>query len=281
MQACRNHTLGEQVKEEFYKDKATESSQILVLSLDLASMDSIRSFVKQFQRLQLPLHYLILNAGVLGVDLSYTRDNVEMHFGVNHLGHFMLSLLLMETMINTKDSRMVIVSSTMYVLGSLHFLDDMHYKKRRYSSFEAYSCSKLCNLLFMHELCKRCTSANLNYPSIVAVHPGYVHTRVARHLNEWVYYLYDRVASLFLSSPEQGAATVYAAAVDWKSFSGIFTTNVDQLLTLAPNAVDDSASKCLWRKSLSLLYLPPQVIDKLRYLGMVDEDEYLQCRMKR
>jgi NAD(P)-dependent dehydrogenase (short-subunit alcohol dehydrogenase family) len=124
MQACRNHTLGEQVKEEFYKDKATESSQILVLSLDLASMDSIRSFVKQFQRLQLPLHYLILNAGVLGVDLSYTRDNVEMHFGVNHLGHFMLSLLLMETMINTKDSRMVIVSSTSEYLYSRSYIKE-------------------------------------------------------------------------------------------------------------------------------------------------------------
>jgi len=124
MQACRNHTLGEQVKEEFYKDKATESSQILVLSLDLASMDSIRSFVKQFQRLQLPLHYLILNAGVLGVDLSYTRDNVEMHFRVNHLGHFMLSLLLMETMINTKDSRMVIVSSTSEYLYSRSYIKE-------------------------------------------------------------------------------------------------------------------------------------------------------------
>jgi len=124
MQACRNHTLGEQVKEEFYKDKATESSQILVLSLDLASMDSIRSFVEQFQRLQLPLHYLILNAGVLGVDLSYTRDNVEMHFGVNHLGHFMLSLLLMETMINTKDSRMVIVSSTSEYLYSRSYIKE-------------------------------------------------------------------------------------------------------------------------------------------------------------
>ncbi|GJQ13328.1 hypothetical protein GpartN1_g5119.t1 [Galdieria partita] len=273
--ACRNCKLGQQVKEEFCsKDKAREN-KIWVLPLDLTCQTSIRSFVEQFKSLQLPLDYLILNAGVLGVPLSYTKDNVELHFGVNHLGHFMLTLLLMENLIQTKHSRVVIVSSLTYLLGSLH-LDDINYKKRRYRSFEAYATSKLCNLLFMRELCKRCKSEQL---SVVAVHPGDVHTQVARHFGKWIYYLYEQLASIILRSPEQGALSVYAAAVDpyLSSFSGIFTMNVDQLVALAPNAIHDASSKCLWKKSLSLISFQSHEIEMLRSLRILYEDEYLQC----
>ncbi|GJD09285.1 Short-chain dehydrogenase TIC 32, chloroplastic [Galdieria sulphuraria] len=273
--ACRNSTLGYQVKEEFCaKNKALEA-KIWVLPLDLQSTASIRAFVEQWKSLQLPLDYLILNAGVLGVPLSYTEDHVEMHFGVNHLGHFMLTLLLMENLIQTKHSRVVIVSSLTYLLGSLR-LDDINYKNRRYRSFEAYASSKLCNLLFMRELCKRCKSDHL---SIVAVHPGDVHTQVARHFGKWIYYLYDKVASVFLRSPEQGALSVYAAAVDpyLSSFSGIFTMNVDQLVPLAANATHDASSKYLWKKSLSLISFHPNEVEMLRSLRILDEDEYLQC----
>jgi hypothetical protein len=130
--------------------------------------------------------------------------------------------------------------------------------------------------LFMRELCKRCKSDQL---SIVAVHPGDVHTQVARHFGKWIYYLYDKIASLFLRTPEQGAASVYSAAVDpyLSSFSGIFTMNIDQLVPLAAHAVNDVSSDGLWKKSLSLIRFRSSEVEMLRNLHILHDDEYLQC----
>lgn len=124
----------------------------------------------------------------------------------------------------------------------------------------------------MRELCKRCKSDKL---SVVAVHPGDVHTRVARHFAKWIYYLYDKLASWFLKSPEQGALTVYAAAVDpyLSCFSGIFTMNVNQLVSLSGNATDDSASKYLWKKSLQLVSFRHNELEMLHRLGILEQSE--------
>eukprot|EP00871_Galdieria_phlegrea_P002483 jgi/Galph1/3235/GphlegSOOS_G1913.1 len=274
--ACRNMKSGEQVIEELCDSDIQSTKRLVVLELDLSSTNSVRSFVRKFESLQVPLHYLILNAGVMGGPLAFTQDGVELHFGVNHLGHFMLTMLLMDKISETSGVRIVVVSSLTYLLGSLQ-LDDINYRKRSYRRFEAYATSKLCNLLFMRELCKRCLSWKLK---IASVHPGDVHTNVARNFGHIISLLYHKIASLFLRSPKEGAATVFNAAVDpfLTQFSGIFVMNVNRVVPLVENALDESDAKALWSKSLQMIPWQPKELDMLKRLQLIDnEEERLLC----
>ena len=96
--------------------------KIKVLELDLASLCSVNKFVEEFQKLRLPLHYLVLNAAVLGVPYNLTHEGFEMHFGVNYLGHLYLTQLLLPLLRKekTEDVRIVAVCCTSPVKSSSH-----------------------------------------------------------------------------------------------------------------------------------------------------------------
>ena len=81
------------------------------MELDLASLHSIRNFAASFQKRHLPLHILVLNAAVFGGPLSHTVDGIERHFAVNHLGHYYLANLLIDTLRESQPSRLVVVAS--------------------------------------------------------------------------------------------------------------------------------------------------------------------------
>ena len=126
--------------------------------MDLASLDSVRNFAKRINEKEDRIDLLINNAGIMACPKWKTKDGFEMQFGVNHLGHFLLTNLLLDKIKNTKSSRIVNVSSRAYMRGKMHW-DDLNLdKEKSYEPRVAYNQSKLANVLFTRELAKRLKS---------------------------------------------------------------------------------------------------------------------------
>ncbi|MBO0883174.1 MAG: SDR family NAD(P)-dependent oxidoreductase [Mycobacterium sp.] len=152
--ACRNTTKAEQVASHIDGDVRVEA-------LDLADLGSVRKFADQAE----PCDVLINNAGLMRVPFARTAEGFEMQFGVNHLGHFALTGLLLDRIAD----RVVTLSSIAHQYGRNFVLDDITYTHRRYRRSHAYFEAKLANLLFARELQRRLAgSAKRSY----AVHPG-------------------------------------------------------------------------------------------------------------
>ena len=144
-----------------------------VAVLDLASLDSVRAFARDWSGQ--PIDLLINNAGVMIPPLSRTADGFELQFGTNHLGHFALTHLLLPNV----TGRVVTVSSSAHRYGRIVF-DDLNWERRRYRAWRAYGQSKLANLLFTAELQRRLTEAGSPVLSMAA-HPGYAATNLQSH----------------------------------------------------------------------------------------------------
>ncbi|MDH3213236.1 MAG: oxidoreductase [Myxococcales bacterium] len=145
------------------------------LPLDLASLESVRSFSDAFCKAYPELHVLCNNAGVMALPQRRTADGFEMQLGTNHLGHFALTGRLLERLLATPGARVVNVSSTAHRIGRMRF-DDLH-AERGYRRWRAYGQSKLANLLFTYELQRRLERKGANVAS-VACHPGYAATNL-------------------------------------------------------------------------------------------------------
>ena len=170
--ACRNLVKGAAAEAEIRAE--LPSADIELASLDLSSLDSVRSFARAFDERGVPLDLLINNAGVMAPPRSETADGFELQFGTNHLGHFALTAHLIGLMKND-DARVVTLSSGAHHIGRIDF-DDLNWK-RRYSRWRAYGQSKLANLIFALELNRRLRAAESTVTSIAA-HPGYSATNL-------------------------------------------------------------------------------------------------------
>lgn len=155
LMACRNPDSARIVADSFDGDTR-------VHRLDLADLSSVRTFVDSLDG---EVDVLINNAGVMGVPKGITADGFERHIGINHLGAFALTGLL----INRVRDRVVTVSSGLHILGRIG--DDLNWERRRYQRWLAYAQSKLANLLFAYELQRRLAAADRRTIS-VAAHPG-------------------------------------------------------------------------------------------------------------
>ena len=150
-----------------------------IVTLDLASLESVRSaaarLVERFDRIDL----LVNNAGVMWTPHQETVDGFELQFGTNHLGHFAFTGLLLDRMLTVPGSRVVTVASLAHMGGRIDFAD-LH-SKRRYGRSRAYAQSKLANLLFAYELQRRCEAAQAATVS-VAAHPGLTAGNLGRNV---------------------------------------------------------------------------------------------------
>ncbi|MGH7857680.1 MAG: oxidoreductase [Candidatus Binatia bacterium] len=151
------------------------NAKVEVLSLDLASLASVRAFVASFGSRHARLDVLCNNAGVMALPYSKTSDGFEMQLGTNHLGHFALTGLLLPKLLSTPGARIVTQSSTAHRMGRIAF-DDLH-SERSYGKWTAYGQSKLANLLFAYELQRRLERKGADVMS-VACHPGYAATEL-------------------------------------------------------------------------------------------------------
>nr|XP_023886829.1 short-chain dehydrogenase TIC 32, chloroplastic-like isoform X8 [Quercus suber] len=154
----RNMVAGKDAKEAIIKEIPT--AKVDVMELDLSSMATVRKFASDFNSSGLPLNILINNAGVMATPFMLSKDNIELQFATNHLGHFLLTNLLLENMKKTsrksrKEGRIVNVSSEAHRFSyreGIRF--DKLNDKSGYSSFAAYGQSKLSNVLHANELAR-------------------------------------------------------------------------------------------------------------------------------
>lgn len=154
----------------------TPNAELGYLPLDLADLGAVHTAAKQFLKKHTRLHILCNNAGVLGLPYTQTKDGFEAVFGINYLGHFALTGLLLEALRATAGARVVTVSSMAHRNGKLPF-EDLHWTQRHYSAARAYAQAKLANLVFALELDRRLRRAGIDAIS-TAAHPGYAATNI-------------------------------------------------------------------------------------------------------
>lgn len=158
--ACRNVVKAQRIADRI---NAGARGDVHVAALDLASLASVRDFAAQ----QREFDVLVNNAGIMNIPLRRTADGFEMQFGVNHLGHFALTGLLLDKI----GDRVVTVSSIAHKQTPKFWIADLNYEHRFYQRNLAYAQSKLANLMFARELQRRLTAAGSAKRSY-AVHPG-------------------------------------------------------------------------------------------------------------
>ncbi|MFQ5593468.1 MAG: oxidoreductase [Anaerolineae bacterium] len=184
------------------------------MALELGSLRSVRAFAADFLARFERLDLLINNAGIMWVPYGKTEDGFEQHFGVNHLGHFALTVLLSERILTTAGARVVNVSSVGHRNGVMDFDNLMFENGEGYALQGAYGRSKLANLLFTHELQRRFEAAGVGALA-VAAHPGGTNTNLSRHVEDrWFFKLLRPLMGVIAQSAAMGALPTLRAAAD-------------------------------------------------------------------
>lgn len=217
--ACRSERKGRNARQRILDESPDASLELE--HLDLASLSSIRRFAGRYEGRHDDLHVLLNNAGVMAIPRSETEDGFELQFGVNHLGHYALTGLLIGVVVETADrdgdARVVTVSSEMHRRGKIDFTD-LH-GREGYGKWRAYSQSKLANLLFAYELQRRLEDAGTDARSL-GCHPGWAATNLQRRgpelMGSTARLLLMKALNTLLGQPaERGALPLlYAATMD-------------------------------------------------------------------
>ena len=237
---CPSAAAGEAAVSRIKADSG--SADVWLLPLDLASLASVRDCAAAFLARDEPLHVLLNNAGV-GGQRGLTADGFELHFGVNHLGHFALTQLLLARLAESgPGARVVNVSSEAHYGATGIDFAAVRRRTATYAGMREYSVSKLCNVLFSQELARRATGRDVRS---YALHPGVVASDIWRRV--------PRLARPFLTrrmlTIEQGAVTsVYCARSPLVAEdSGLFYDNC-AVREASPVATPELAA-LLWKHS--------------------------------
>ncbi len=203
---CRDETRGRAAYEEITKEGGRKVDLMLC---DLGNMSSIRDFVTSFKERYEKLDVLINNAGVITLDRRETADGLELQFGVNHIGHFLLTTLLLDLLERSGSGRIVVYSSGAHKMGKIHFND--YNLERRYNVVRSYGQSKLANLYFARELACRLREKGSKI-TVNACHPGAVATQMGVDRKTGFGKTVVRMLKPLFQTPEQGCRTaIYLA----------------------------------------------------------------------
>ena len=221
--AARNEEKGKAAVTEV--QKLVPNARVELLRLDLASQRSIRTAAAEVGKKFSQLDFLINNAGIMAMPEMKTEDGFESQFGVNHLGHWSLTGLLMDNLMAAEQARVVTVTSTAHhLVWNINF-DDPHLRKK-YSPWKAYSQSKLANYFFALGLHSEFKNSGKKTMSLLA-HPGLSHTNLQVETFEkggagWAGTVSKFLAARVGMEPDQGALPQIRAALDPKTKSGQF-----------------------------------------------------------
>lgn len=260
--ACRSEQRGREALDRLRGE--VPGADAAYRHLDLADLASVRAFAKDQaddRTGQGRLDLLVNNAGVMALPHRLTADGFESQFGVNHLGHFALTGLLLPHLLAAPGSRVVSVSSSLHALANVD-LGDLN-SERRYRRWTAYGRSKTANLLFVHELARRLAAAGADTVA-AAAQPGYASTNLqaaaprmeGRRLTARVMELGNRVVAQSAEAgalPSLHAATAPGVAPD--SFTGPRIPNwrgSPAPSWRAPWTRDDRTGELLWAASEQL-----------------------------
>ncbi|PIN01647.1 Dehydrogenases with different specificities (related to short-chain alcohol dehydrogenases) [Handroanthus impetiginosus] len=253
--AVRHVDSGIKVKETIIKE--IPDAKIDVMELDLGSLASVRKFASEYNSLALPLNFLINNAGVMAPPFMLSQDNIELQFATNHLGHFLLTNLLLDKMKKTaheskREGRIVNVSSEghRYAYREGICFDKIN-DNSSYNSILAYGQSKLANILHANELARRLKEEGVEITAN-SLHPGAIATNLLRH-HGFIEGVVNWVGKYFLKNIPQGAATTCYVALhpQVKGITGEYfaDSNIAKPSSLAKDA---ELAKKLWDFSLNL-----------------------------
>jgi retinol dehydrogenase 14 len=246
----RNHAKTEAAVDAIRR--ATGNASVDCLLADLSVQAQVRALAEQFRARYPRLDVLINNAGGVFRYRRLTADGLEMTFALNHLSYFLLTNLLLDTLVASGPARIVNVASRAGVrLRGLDF-DDLQ-SARRYFGFTAYARSKLANLLFTFELARRLAGTGV---TANAMHPGLVATGFGAQngrLWQWLYVYINAVGR----TPAQGADTLtyLATSPEVEGVTGQFYFERRPLRS-SPASYDEAAARRLWDISMRLTGLP-------------------------
>jgi len=213
--AIRNPDKGEAARAEILADHPDATVQLH--ALDLASLDSVRTTAAELLERHDRLDLLVNNAGVMYTEWQTTADGFEYQMGINHLGHFALTNLLLDRLMATDGSRVVSVSSVGHKVKSK--LDPATMMSdEKYDRVAAYGRSKLANLLFTYELQRRLDVAGSSTAALAA-HPGVSKTELTRNSPAPIRFL-ERFSGPFLQTADNGALPQLRAATDPTAVGG-------------------------------------------------------------
>ncbi|XP_013882973.1 dehydrogenase/reductase SDR family member 13 [Austrofundulus limnaeus] len=253
--ACRCKQRGETALQEVRNESG--SNQVVFMQLDLGSLKSVRSFAETFLKSEPRLDILINNAGICMQ--GQTEDGFGLMFGVNHLGHFLLTNLLLDRLKECGPSRIVNVSSMAHNFGKIDF-DCLNSHKTlgfgtsSYRVFQVYCDSKLCNVLFNHELAKRLQGTSV---TCYTLHPGAISSDLGRNTSSVLHVVLKPVTTFFFKNTIQGCQTTLHCALQEgiEHLSGRYFSNCT-VRELYAKAKDDAAAKKLWEISERFCGLP-------------------------
>lgn len=246
---CRDLKKGEEAVDEI--KKKSKSDKVHFLQLDLASLDSVREFSQKFHQLETQLHVLINNAGKILCSKALTKDGFEMQIGTNHLGHFLLTNLLLDLLKAAAPSRVIVVSAFAHKFGDINKDDLM--SENSYGRFKAYFQAKLANNLFSHELAKKLEGTGVTSNSL---HPGVIIPELNSHFYgvDFIKMVYDVLAGNFAKTLTEGAQTQIYLAVDpdIEKVSGKFFNDCKEA-SESDKAKNEELAAWLWKKSEELV----------------------------
>ena len=261
--AVRNREKMEKAKESLAQTLGSESGlvDIEIEELDLNDQNSIEAFAKKFMDSENCLDVLINNAGVMATPEMKTKDGFEYQIGVNHLGHFKLTNMVLPKLLESqRDARIVNVSSEAHRFGKLEKNDLFYEKAGSYNNWKSYGQSKLANILFANELQRKLErEKDATYVSVNSLHPGAVDTELGRYLYDmdkkpqWYEEIIFNIIRQTMKTPAQGAETSVYLASDptAKQYRGKYFDNCKE--KVSTNAArNEEDAKWLWQRSAEL-----------------------------
>ncbi|KMZ59459.1 Dehydrogenase/reductase SDR family protein 7-like [Zostera marina] len=284
--AVRNTRLAHELIHKWESERCDHSPllEIEVMELDLLYLESVVRFAKNWNALSKPLHVLINNAGIFSLrePQKFSKDGYETHLQVNHLAPTLLSILLIPSLIRGSPSRIVNMNSIMHFVGFVDSEDmNLNSGKTKYTSLAGYANSKLAQLKFSSILQKKLPSeAGI---SVLCASPGIVDTNVARDLPRIIQTAYHLIPYFIFNAIEGSRSALFSAAdPQVPEYCGMLKTNEWPVcafishecrpMNVSEEAFNLETSRRVWDKTLELIGLPADIVEK------VLEDEEVECR---
>ncbi|GAB6031090.1 Retinol dehydrogenase 12 [Chamberlinius hualienensis] len=252
--ACRDVIKGQQAAEDIHRLTGCDLNKLIVKPLDLASLKSVRKFANMIIDDGQEIDILINNAGVCRCPLGQTYDYFEWQFGVNYLGPFLLTRMLVKSV---KD-RIIFVTSSLYENGNIEIdnYDKFSYEylldHGGYHAKRAYNDSKLAQVLFARRLGLHMSRRSIDDVNIFCVSPGMVHTNLGRHSN---FNLFTKILLLiagifFIRTPNEGIQSIlHCSLINCTKFKSAKLYRNCREIEWNKIALNDELAENLWKKS--------------------------------
>lgn len=227
--------------------RETGTTSVDCLVADLSVQAEVRRLAEEFKDRYSRLHVLINNAGPVFLRRQLSRDGIEMTFAVNHLSHFLLTNLLVDTLKASASTRIINVSSDAHKKAHIRF-ENLE-RRDKYSLMGAYGQSKLAQLLFTYELARRLQGTGV---TVNAAHPGLVATNLGKN-NGWAARLVLPLMRFVALRPEEGAQTIIylATSSEVAEVTGKYFER-KRIVASSPASYDELAARRLWEISAKM-----------------------------